>query len=515
MNIGLITAYDISERGLARITIPNKQAYCDIRKYTLITSKFPRKRERPILWYKIALLLENLAQYDYCVWSDCDSLIMDEHKQIEDIIVPDCDIFTSLQWIDKEHGTSSIHTGNFIIKNSKWSYSFLTDLWNSYNHSTHLNSMEIAFSKLYFTYPHARKRVRLLPVQIFCSVPVYYQEHNNTINSHQLPVYTGNEFIIKVPEPLNMNERTGYLAYIMKSKQSQPLFKSFEYTIEKPLSPVLSEIFIQTATGCNARCVICPHEQIYNTSNIIMKDALWDKISQEIHDTNYTGSIAFAYNYEPFCDPYITKRIQDIHDSSLAHITLTTNAAAITDTHIEEMRDNPPDLIIASLISGNKEQYEHMTGLSFDRVIQRIAELHSYFSVQVNCTLSPAVRKESFLSIFNNTVDVLITGCDSRGGLLPRYSNFYKSDYFKKAHFCTQPFKNITIRQDGKVPLCCMDWGCNTDIIGDVNTTTLYDIFNSPLLSAYREHLYCGEYLLSPCQSCANEFTYNQAKVIT
>jgi hypothetical protein len=98
-------------------------------------------RTRHPAWSKILLILRYLRYYDYIVWVDADTLIMNDEIKMSDLIEKHM-IHESL---DTEHKESKetysdimvaqdwkmINTGVIFIKNTEWAYAFFTLLYDS------------------------------------------------------------------------------------------------------------------------------------------------------------------------------------------------------------------------------------------------------------------------------------------------------------------------------------------------------------------------------------------------
>jgi hypothetical protein len=71
---------------------------------------------------------------------------------------------------------------------------------------------------------------------------------------------------------------------------------------------------------------------------------------------------------------------------------------------------------------------------------------------------------------------------------------------------CTLPFKSLDVRWDGKVPLCSYSQrGGSAEgiILGNVNGSSLVELWNSPLMKQYRRaHRSRAEELMPICNGC-------------
>jgi radical SAM protein with 4Fe4S-binding SPASM domain len=75
-------------------------------------------------------------------------------------------------------------------------------------------------------------------------------------------------------------------------------------------------------------------------------------------------------------------------------------------------------------------------------------------------------------------------------------------DYSKDHLRCAKPFREISVRWDGNVAICCNDWP-GVYKVGNVVTDGLETIWQSPAFNAARKALYNGRRdLLNPCHGC-------------
>ncbi|WP_242883998.1 radical SAM/SPASM domain-containing protein [Actinomadura litoris] len=68
---------------------------------------------------------------------------------------------------------------------------------------------------------------------------------------------------------------------------------------------------------------------------------------------------------------------------------------------------------------------------------------------------------------------------------------------------CALPFRELTVRWDGSVALCCNDWR-GVFKLGNVHTSTVEEIWHHPALYAARRRLMAGGRDFKPCQGCTH-----------
>jgi radical SAM protein with 4Fe4S-binding SPASM domain len=69
------------------------------------------------------------------------------------------------------------------------------------------------------------------------------------------------------------------------------------------------------------------------------------------------------------------------------------------------------------------------------------------------------------------------------------------------AERCAKPFRELSVRWDGNVAVCCDDWP-GVYKIGNVNEMALDDIWYHPRFEAARRRLYASDRAFGPCRGC-------------
>jgi organic radical activating enzyme len=229
----------------------------------------------------------------------------------------------------------------------------------------------------------------------------------------------------------------------------------------KNTDAVFDNIEIETVNRCNGGCSFCP----VNTKNDPreyqkMTEKLFYKIIGELEDMDYQGKIALYSNNEPFLDD----RIIDFQKYARAHLPkarfhLFTNGTLLTLDKFVEIIPYLDELVIDNynqnleLIPNNKKIVDY-------------CEEHEELKNKVTVVL----RK----------IDEVLT---TRGGDAPNARTVSYPDAK-----CVLPFRQMIVRPDGKVSLCCNDpLGRNT--LADLNEETLLEAWNNPRFRMVRKCL--------------------------
>ncbi len=244
--------------------------------------------------------------------------------------------------------------------------------------------------------------------------------------------------------------------------------------LEKEL-PLFSHIEIETVNRCNGKCSFCPVSVGHDIRPYtVMEDTLFYKIIDELSELKYTGKIALFSNNEPFID----KRIIFFHEYArkklpLARFHLFTNGTLLTLEKFISVIAYLDELIIDNynqkleLNKSSREIYEY---------VMKHPELISKVDI--------VIRKEE---------EILNT----RGGDAPNREMKVSYDDIT----CTHPLRQIIIRPDGKVSLCCNDpYGKMT--LGDANNDSLEKIWYGKKFAEVRDKLKKGRGNIALCKYC-------------
>lgn len=124
-----------------------KEMYCLQHGYDLRCDEDIYDNSRPRAWSKIKLLLKCLEEgYDYAVWLDADTLIMNHNITLEDIIK-----HSQGKDIMVARDNYNFNTGVLFVKNTQWSIDFLNEVYKQTQYIDHGNWEQTAIIHLYDT----------------------------------------------------------------------------------------------------------------------------------------------------------------------------------------------------------------------------------------------------------------------------------------------------------------------------------------------------------------------------
>ncbi len=238
---------------------------------------------------------------------------------------------------------------------------------------------------------------------------------------------------------------------------------------------LFSHIEIETINRCNGNCDFCPASSKNDKrKKIVMAEGLFRKIIDELAEINYEGRLALFSNNEPFLDPDIVERHRYARKRlPKAKMHLFTNGTLISLEEFIEIVQYLDELII--------DNYQQdLKLIKTNNIIADYCMTHEELKRKVTIVL----RKPS---------EILTT----RGGVAPNRKIIESFTGTK----CTLPFKQMIIRPDGKISLCCNDaWGRMT--LGDLNKQSVLEAWNSREFQLVRRALSQGREKIDLCKSC-------------
>lgn len=123
-----------------------KELYCMRHGYDLRTDEDIYDKSRPPAWSKIKLLLKCLEEdYEYVVWMDADTAIMNHNITLDDIITQ----FSGNKDMMIAKDLYNFNTGVMFVKNTEWSKKFLNHVYNQTEYINDGNWEQTAIIDLY------------------------------------------------------------------------------------------------------------------------------------------------------------------------------------------------------------------------------------------------------------------------------------------------------------------------------------------------------------------------------
>jgi MoaA/NifB/PqqE/SkfB family radical SAM enzyme len=258
---------------------------------------------------------------------------------------------------------------------------------------------------------------------------------------------------------------------------------------------------IESTNICNAKCVFCPRDDMDRDQGV-MDMALFKKVADECAALGITHVRMHNYG-EAFVDKRLVEKVRYAKSIGIQEVGLISNGSLITEAAARGMVEAGLDAINISMDAAGKEVFESTRlGLKYDKVVanverliairdaagQRHPKLILSFVRQNN-----SAEEQAFIAHWRAKADKIhVTDLHNWAGTLNQESDVRFP--------CYRQWLTFTVLWDGRVSLCCADFD-GREILGDLRTHTIKDIWNSPAYRAVRRaHLDHGG--PSICQSC-------------
>lgn len=238
---------------------------------------------------------------------------------------------------------------------------------------------------------------------------------------------------------------------------------------------LFSHIELETINRCNGNCSFCPvNRKDDPREKAVMTKELFEKIVCQLAEMDYSGRFTTFSNNEPLLD----ERLIDFNRYAReklpkARMHLFTNGTLLTLDKFIALTQILDELII--------DNYQQDL-----KLIKPCVEISSY------CEEHPELKKK--VTIVLRKPQEILT---SRGGTAPNRKVLL--DYGEDR--CILPFKQMIVRPDGKVSLCCND-AVGKYTLGDLNKESLLDVWYGPKFTMVRKSLYEGRKEWGNCRLC-------------
>jgi radical SAM protein with 4Fe4S-binding SPASM domain len=267
-------------------------------------------------------------------------------------------------------------------------------------------------------------------------------------------------------------------------------------------APRLPDIVqIESTNLCNAKCVFCPRDEMHRRQGVMDMD-LFKKVVDECAALGITHVRVHNYG-EPFLDKQLVEKVRYAKNKGIAEVGMISNGSLITEELARGMIDAGLDAINISVDASGKETFERTrVHLKYDDVIgnvRTLARLRRESGRKRPKLILSFVRQnnsadeQAFIHEWSQVADKIhITDLHNWAGTLNTESDV--------RYPCYRMWLTFTVLWDGRVSLCCADFD-GRHILGDLRTSTIAQVWNSPAYRAVRrQHLQNGGPEI--CRSC-------------
>ena len=270
---------------------------------------------------------------------------------------------------------------------------------------------------------------------------------------------------------------------------------------------------MELTEGCNLACSFCGIQQIRDNGadgpswthgknskeyKFMTKETLYSIINT-VKNSNWNPRFEFAMHGEPTMHPEYKEFIHIVRTSlPKASIMMTSNGGGL----LGDVNTKVNDLMEAGLNILFLDNYERI------RIVDKIKEKYNgpYQVIEYpqNPEGNPHKRKKPHEKIIVVGADLTIATSGTHAQVSNHAGSAFPLNHNQQGKRCAKPFRELSVRWDGNVAVCCNDW---TGIYkcGNVNDyAKIDDLWNNDAFYSARVKLYHGQRDFGPCNGCDN-----------
>jgi|TARA_B110001452_G_scaffold140046_1_gene116387 MoaA/NifB/PqqE/SkfB family radical SAM enzyme len=265
-------------------------------------------------------------------------------------------------------------------------------------------------------------------------------------------------------------------------------------------------IDIEVASVCDLACPHCYRQFISTPDKIMSKDLAFKLIDQASEIK--VPSMKFNWRGEPLLNPSLPEIIDYAKQKGVLETIINTNATKLDENMSRKIINSGLDLLIYSFDGGTKKSYEKMRPgrfkknnfeeiynniKNFSKLKKKMKSSFPRTKIQMVLTDDTFNEQEKYFNLFKDIVDdVSVKQYTERGGKISDIGEEYlkKSTtqdknitrkfldikkvnpdsevmrdpdgnvFISKGRMpCEQPYQRMLVTYDGRVSMCCYDWG--------------------------------------------------------
>jgi hypothetical protein len=289
-----------------------------------------------------------------------------------------------------------------------------------------------------------------------------------------------------------------------------PLLFYPHYKFHLPLPTVL---MIENTNHCNADCVMCPRDTLSRKRGF-MDFGLFEKIIREA-SSEKRKPVTHLHGFgEPLLDKRLPDRIQLAKDYGITRTYIVSNASLLFPETSRKIIGAGLDKMKISFYGTDEESYNNtMKRLDFKVTLQNIVDflrIRKEMKSQTPRLILQYLPNETnhaktaeFRALWSPLIDPQVGDCLNVASLHNYGGGRAYNPLGKKiVSVCYFPWTSMSVLWDGRVVTCCMDSN-GVQVLGDLNSQSVQDVWNGPVLSGVRNDFAKLDYSKYPvCLSC-------------
>lgn len=252
------------------------------------------------------------------------------------------------------------------------------------------------------------------------------------------------------------------------------------------------QVRIENTNLCNARCTMCPREQLTRGRGTMSLE-FFKILARQLHEGGAQELHLQGYG-EPFLDKTIFEKIRFAKDIKIPYTFMVTNASLLKGSDFEDLIQSGLDKLKISFYGTDKESYEEIhAGLSYDEVKGNVFKL---LETKKRLGAKTPVIRIKYIGSLGRYLTVFFWQWAFK--TWPSFARFKFHNYGYGKDFARPLIENpdrrcpmveesvMQILWDGLVVPCCYDFDGRM-VLGDLNRQSMADVWRGQRYAKFRE----------------------------
>lgn len=261
---------------------------------------------------------------------------------------------------------------------------------------------------------------------------------------------------------------------------------------------------VELAEGCNLACWFCGLQGItqgqgkYKLLTVPNATLLAARLGEATLTHNWNPRVEFAMHGEPTMNPDWVEIIRQfrLFNPNL-QLMMTSNGGGLLRK--PGITANVDAAFEAGLNILALDDYEGV--MICDKVRHQYTGAMQMYEYPRDPAGNPHRRHKRGTQFITLLRDISVATKGTHSSLNNHAGSAFPKNQRAAGKRCAKPFREMSIRWDGNVAICCNDWPGEFKV-GSALGHSLQTLWHHPALDAARRHLIRGQRVFGPCQGC-------------
>ncbi len=255
---------------------------------------------------------------------------------------------------------------------------------------------------------------------------------------------------------------------------------------------------VELTEGCNLRCSFCGLNGIRGKQNNykFLTVEMAERIVFLIKAAGWKPRIEFAMHGEPSVNPNMLEILKTFRRKlpNSIHLMMTSNGAGFVKDPTSQVDGALKYLNVLAL-----DWYENVNLVP--KIIENYRGIHPITYYPKDKTGNPHRRRSPKKHDFVIVQDIASANSGTHASINNHAGAGAPKNNNAEGKRCAKPFRELSIRWDGNVAVCCNDWRGEYKV-GNIKEMTMEEIWHHQSMYAARRKLYHGQRDFGPCAGC-------------